>query len=76
MRSPLLERLTFLALLIGLVTAASYALGTTTALRIFKPATGAWLEVHQFYLMEGSATALGLIIGIRVGRRLAVDSMG
>jgi hypothetical protein len=76
MRSPLLERLTFLALLIGLVAAASYALGTTAALRIFKPATGAWLEAHQFYLMEGSATALGLVIGIRVGRRWAVDGVG
>lgn len=76
MRSPLLERLTFLNLLIGLVAAASYALGTATALRVFKPATGAWIEAHQFYLMEGSATALGLVIGIRSGRRLAVESMG
>jgi hypothetical protein len=76
MRSPLLERLTFLALLIGLVAAVSYALGATIALRILKPATGAWLDAHQFYLMEGGATALGLIIGIRVGRRLTVESMG
>jgi hypothetical protein len=76
MRSPLLERLTFFALLIGLVTAASYALGTTAALRVFKPATGAWLDAHQFYLMEGGATALGLIIGIRVGRRMAAESIG
>jgi hypothetical protein len=75
-RSPLLERLTFLALLIGLVAAASYALGTTTALRVFKPALGAWLDAHQFYLMEAGATALGLIVGIRLGRRLAADSVG
>jgi hypothetical protein len=75
-RSPLLERLTFLALLIGLVAAASYALGTTTALRVFKPALGAWLDAHQFYLMEGGATALGLIVGIRLGRRLAAESVG
>jgi len=75
-RSPLLERLTFLALLIGLVAAASYAEGTTTPLRVFKPALGAWLDAHQFYLMEGGATALGLIVGIRIGRRLAAESVG
>jgi hypothetical protein len=75
-RSPLLERLTFLALLIGLVAAASYAEGTTTSLRVFRPALGAWLDAHQFYLMEGGATALGLIVGIRLGRRLAAESVG
>lgn len=75
-RSRLLERLTFLALLIGLVAAASYAEATTTPLRILKPALGAWLDAHQFYLMEGAATALGLIIGIRLGRRIAAESVG
>jgi len=75
-RSPLLERLTSLALLIGLVAAASYARGTTTPLRVFRPALAAWLDTHQFYLMEGGATALGLIIGIRIGRRLAAESIG
>lgn len=75
-RSPLLERLTFLAPLIGLVAAASYAEDTTTPLRVFRPALGAWLDAHQFYLMEGGATALGLIVGIRLGRRLAAESVG
>ena len=75
-RSPLLERLTFLALLIGLVAASSYAFGTTAALRVIKPAAGAWLDAHQFYLMEGGATALGLMIGIRIGRRVATDTVG
>jgi hypothetical protein len=75
-RSPLLERLTFLALLIGLVAATSYAVGATTPLRVVKPALGAWLDVHQFYLMEGGGTALGLIVGIRFGRRLAAESAG
>ncbi len=74
-RSPLLERLTFVALLIGLVAAASYAQGTTTPLRVFRPALGAWLDAHQFHLMEGGATALGLIIGIRLGRRLAAETL-
>jgi hypothetical protein len=75
-RSPILELLTFLALLIGLVAAGSYALRATTAIRVFNPALGAWLAAHQFFLMEGGATALGLLVGIRLGRRLASESVG
>ena len=60
-----------LALLIGLIAAASYAMGATIALRVAMPALGAWLDAHQFYLMEGGATAFGLIVGIRIGRRCA-----
>jgi hypothetical protein len=73
-RAPLLERMTFLALLIGLVAAASYATGAAANIRFAKPQLGAWLEAHQFYLMEGGATAFGLIVGIRLGRRLAADT--
>jgi hypothetical protein len=73
-RSALLERLTFLALLIGLVAAASYAMGAATALRYVYPRLGAWLDAYQYYLMEGGATAFGLIVGIRIGRRLAADA--
>jgi hypothetical protein len=70
-RSPLLERLTAAALLVGLLAAASYAAGATAVLRMVKPALGAWLDAHQFYLMEGGATAFGLLVGIRLGRRIA-----
>jgi hypothetical protein len=73
-RSPLLERMTFLALLIGLVAAASYAVGAANAIRSADPRLGAWLDAHQYYLMEGGATAFGLIVGIRLGRRLASDT--
>lgn len=65
-----------LALLIGLIAAASYAMGATIALRVAMPALGAWLDAHQFYLMEGGATAFGLIVGIRIGRRLAAETIG
>ena len=74
-RSPILERMTFAALFIGLVAGASYALGAALVLRLVHPALGAWLDLHQFYLMEGGATAFGLIVGIRVGRRLAADTV-
>jgi hypothetical protein len=73
-RSPLLERLTFLAMLIGIVAAASYAMGAASALRFANPRLGTWLDAHQYYLMEGGATAFGLIVGIRIGRRLAADT--
>jgi hypothetical protein len=73
-RSPVLERMTFAALLIGLVAAASYAVGAAGAIRFANPPLGSWLDAHQFYLMEGGATAFGLIVGIRIGRRLAADT--
>jgi len=75
-RSPLLERMTFLALLIGLVAAASYGVRAASAIRFADPRFGAWLDAHQYYLMEGGATAFGLIVGIRIGRRLAADTAG
>jgi hypothetical protein len=75
-RSPVLERMTFAALLIGLVAAASYAMGAAGAIRFANPPIGSWLDAHQFYLMEGGATAFGLIVGIRIGRRLAADTAG
>jgi hypothetical protein len=75
-RSPLLERLTFLALLIGLVAAASYAVDAPSVIRFVKPQLGAWLDAHEYYLMEGGATAFGLIVGIRLGRRLAAETAG
>ncbi|HVC43997.1 MAG TPA: hypothetical protein VND20_04215 [Candidatus Binataceae bacterium] len=70
-RSPMLACLTAAALLVGLIAAASYAVGVTAVLRMVKPALGGWLAAHQFYLMEGGATAFGLLVGIRLGRRIA-----
>jgi hypothetical protein len=75
-RSPLLERLTFAALLIGLIAGTSYAVGAADLVRTVRPALGAWLDAHQFYMMEGGATAFGLILGMRIGRRLAADTAG
>jgi len=72
----MLERLTFLALLIGLVAAASYAVGLASVMRFAHPPLGVWLDAHQYYLMAGGATAFGLIVGIRIGRRLAADAAG
>lgn len=66
-----LERLTFIALFAGLTAAAGEATGAATAVRIAKPAMGAWLDDHLFDLMAGGATGFGLLIGIRAARRFA-----
>jgi hypothetical protein len=73
-RSRLLERLTAIALLVGVTTTASYGAGMPNALRVVRPELGGWLDAHQFYLMEGAATTFGLLVGIRLGRWLAGDA--
>lgn len=72
--SRFLERLTLLAALAGVVATWSYATGSATILRTLNPSLGAWWDAHQFHLMEGAATALGLLIGIRVALRLVADA--
>ncbi|MGH7934010.1 MAG: hypothetical protein ACREQN_12720 [Candidatus Binataceae bacterium] len=74
-KSRLLAWLTLAAVLIGILTTLSYATGASTALRIARPAAGAWLASYEFHLMEGAATALGILIGIRSGRRLVTEAV-
>jgi len=69
-----LEWLTLLAAFAGIVATLSYATGAATVLRIIDPSYGAWWDAHQFHLMEGAATALGLLIGIRIGLRFVADA--
>lgn len=66
--------LTGLGLVIGLAALVSYSQGAHIALRYFAPAGGAWWNRHEFWLMEGSATLLGLLAGIRFTARLVDDS--
>jgi hypothetical protein len=54
----------------------SYASGLHSVVRMKAPAAGAWWNAHEFYLMEGAATALGLLVALRVGMRLAVEAQG
>lgn len=69
-RSRLLRWLTLLLLFVGLLSMASYATGAAFLLRMKNPSVGAWWDTYQFYFMEGSATALGLLLAIRIARRL------
>jgi hypothetical protein len=62
-----LSALTFPVLAVGLISLLSYSLSASELMRSAYPALGAWWELHQFYFMEGGATAFGLLLGIRVG---------
>jgi len=68
--SRTLRWLTVVSLFLGVLSAISYAVGGTNLLRMKNPALGAWFDSYQFYLMEGAATALGLLVAIRLARRL------
>jgi hypothetical protein len=71
--SVLLRWLTLVSIFVGVLSTLSYALSAAIALRFVHPSLGAWWDAHQFYFMEGAATALGLVIGIRIGRRFVAD---
>jgi hypothetical protein len=73
-QSFLLGRLTLLAVLVGVISTASYALSMPMAIRQSNPDLGAWWDLNQFYFMEGAATALGLLVGIRIGRSFVSDT--
>jgi hypothetical protein len=68
-----LVQLTLVSVTVGVLSTLSYSLSASTALRFTHPSLGAWWDAHQFYFMAGAATALGLLIGIRIGRRLVAD---
>jgi hypothetical protein len=72
-RSRLLRWLTPLSIIVGVVSLISYASGAAFLLRMKDPALGAWWDDNQFYFMEGSATALGLLFALRLARRLIND---
>lgn len=71
----LLAWLTLAALLIGILATLSYATGAATIVRVEWPTAGAWLGAYEFHLMEGAATALGILVGIRCGRRLVAEAI-
>jgi hypothetical protein len=74
-RTPaLLGRLTLLAVLVGVISTLSYSMSMPTMIRQGHPDFGAWWDLKQFYFMEGAATALGLLVGIRIGRGFVSDA--
>jgi hypothetical protein len=66
--------ITDLAILLGIVTTLSYGAGAHIAFRYLNPRFGAWWNANEFAMVECSAAALGMLIGIRLGARL-VDGL-
>jgi hypothetical protein len=62
-----------LTAIIGTLSLLSYSTGLAQLVRSKNPAFGAWWDNYQFYFMEGAATALGLLVGIRIGAGFAHD---
>lgn len=70
----LITRLIAAFLIVGLLATFSYAVGLHNLVRMKAPAVGAWWNGHEFYFMEGAATALGLLVALRVGAGLAASA--
>jgi hypothetical protein len=70
----LVARMIQACFIVGLLAMFSYAAGLHNVLRMKSPAAGAWWNAHEFYFMEGAATALGLLVALRVGMRLAAEA--
>jgi len=66
-------RLTFLAIVLSIVFTLSYGSGAHLAVRYLNPVFGAWWNANEFAILECSATALGMLVGIRLGARLVAD---
>ncbi len=66
--------LTVLAMVVGVLSTLIYASGGHLIIRRFNPRVGAWWDLHQFAMMEVSATALGMLIAIRCAARMLDDA--
>lgn len=62
------------SLIVGLLAMFSYAAGLHNVVRMKTPVAGAWWNAHEFYFMEGAATAFGLLVALRVGLRFAAEA--
>jgi hypothetical protein len=60
-------RLTMLAFTLDFFATLSYATGAHTAVRYFSPPFGAWWSQNEFAFLECASTALGMLVGIRLG---------
>jgi hypothetical protein len=70
----LVVRLIQVSLLVGLLAMFSYAAGLHNMVRMKAPAAGAWWNAHEFYFMEGAATAFGLVVALLIGLRLVAGT--
>jgi hypothetical protein len=68
-----LGRLTFIAIVVSILSTLSYGTGAHLALRFVNPAFGAWWNAHEFAILDCASAGLGMLIGIRVGAWLVHD---
>lgn len=66
-------RLTFIAILLGVIFTLSYGAGAHIVIRYLNPPFGAWWNANEFAIAEFAAAALGMLAGIRIGARLMSD---
>jgi hypothetical protein len=72
-RTPLsaLRAATLIAIIAGVLATLSYAVDAPRYIRAENSPLGAWLDGYEFQIMEGAATALGLLLGVRIAARLS-----
>ena len=66
--------LTILSAGLGVLSLLSFSLAAHIVPRYFDPPIGAWWNAHEFWLMEGAAVMFGVLIGLRIARRMVGDS--
>lgn len=66
-------RLTFVALVLSVLSTLSYGAGAHLAVRYLNPPFGAWWNANEFAIVECAAAGLGILIGIRIGARFVHD---
>src|SRR5713226_4753255 len=62
--------LTGLAITLAVITTLSYGSGAHIAVRYLNPPFGSWWNANEFAMVECSAAAFGMLVGIRLGARL------
>ncbi|HVA82103.1 MAG TPA: hypothetical protein VNF29_14345 [Candidatus Binataceae bacterium] len=68
-----LRWLTVAAIAVGAVSTLSYGSGAHLIVRYLDPPVGRWWNEHEYALMAGAASALGMLLAIRFGVRLIDD---
>ena len=63
-------RLTAIAIALGVLSTLSYGTGAHIVVRYLDPPLGAWWNANEFAILECAASAIGMLIGIRIGARL------
>lgn len=62
--------LTDLAVFLAVITTLSYGSGAHIVVRYLNPPFGAWWNANEFAMVECSAAAFGMLVGIKLSARL------